>query len=242
MSVGHAHHPRITQAHLAELARIEQRPWFKRGRAIRKILDRAHSIPWLGGSSIDLKRIYIDPRFRGPCKYRGREVNVSLFVPPVVEHEEVEGILLEDGIEERGARYDYDGAHEMATAAEERKARRIIEQRLEMRWDRNAYQEMFKPFLRVVVKPPWLDIPVDLNTEPYRQDDPDLYRQIEKAILAERIGQSAAGKISKAEADYSPGKPHAHCGLCVHYDGHHGCEIVAGRIEPAMWCKYFEGK
>lgn len=46
-------------------------------------------------------------------------------------------------------------------------------------------------------------------------------------------------KLSKAEVHYSRGMKQSHCGICEHYDGEHGCEVVAGRIEPAMWCEKF---
>ncbi len=46
-------------------------------------------------------------------------------------------------------------------------------------------------------------------------------------------------KFSKDEANYSRGTKAAHCGICKHYS-HHSCEIVAGNIFPAMWCRYFE--
>ena len=46
-------------------------------------------------------------------------------------------------------------------------------------------------------------------------------------------------KYHKSEVDYSQGKPHAHCGLCVHYR-FHACEIVIGVILPEMWCNKFK--
>lgn len=47
-------------------------------------------------------------------------------------------------------------------------------------------------------------------------------------------------KLAKSAVDYSKGKPKAHCGLCKHYEGSGDCEIVAGVINPAMWCNRFE--
>lgn len=46
-------------------------------------------------------------------------------------------------------------------------------------------------------------------------------------------------KRTKVSVDYSPGHPFSRCGLCVHYDGHGGCALVAGTIDPAYWCKLF---
>jgi hypothetical protein len=237
MSVGHAR-PHTNESHLRELVRIESQPWFRRAKAIRKILDRSHDIPWLGGSSTDLRRIYADPKFSGVADYLGRAIPIKAFIRPLVDHEETEGILLVFGTDERGQRYDYDGAHEIATCAEERTARRVVETVLGLRWDRDAYQEIYKPILAITVKPPWPNIPADLNTEPYREDDPDLYRQVEGAILHAIALQAAGGKMSKSQADYSPGKPNAHCGICEHYENR-SCELVAGPIDPAMWCRLF---
>jgi hypothetical protein len=49
-------------------------------------------------------------------------------------------------------------------------------------------------------------------------------------------------KKPKAEVDYGPGKPEAHCGICKHFDGEDGCELVAGEIDPEKWCKLFEAR
>ena len=48
-------------------------------------------------------------------------------------------------------------------------------------------------------------------------------------------------KISKEAANYSHGLPRAHCGICEHYRKG-ACAIVAGKINPQMWCKYFGRK
>ncbi len=60
-------------------------------------------------------------------------------------------------------------------------------------------------------------------------------------------------KVSKTEAKYSRGMVHSHCGksftddksYCEHYRGPEApsigtCEIVAGPINPIMWCEYFK--
>jgi len=48
-------------------------------------------------------------------------------------------------------------------------------------------------------------------------------------------------KEAKADVDYSLGKPNAHCGMCRYYHDH-VCSLVAGRIEPQMWCELFTKK
>jgi hypothetical protein len=179
MSVGHAR-PRPDEKHTAELKRIWSLPWFQRGLRVSKKLVRDVEIPWLGGSNGDLTHIYIDHRFRGQGAYRGEAIDVGAFVPAVIEHEGVEGILLQFG------EYDYDGAHELATAAEEMIARKIAH-KLHVAFDRTAYQDMFSPFLAFVLHPPWRNLPADLNVEPYREDAPALYAEIEKQILRAQV-------------------------------------------------------
>lgn len=49
-------------------------------------------------------------------------------------------------------------------------------------------------------------------------------------------------KKTKTEVDYSKGMPKSHCSLCVHYLGKGVCELVAGKINPAYWCKLFKKK
>lgn len=57
--------------------------------------------------------------------------------------------------------------------------------------------------------------------------------------LRETLSKEAA-KETKKDAGYSEGKPNAHCGICRHFEPPRACEIVMGRIDPKMWCKYFE--
>ena len=49
-------------------------------------------------------------------------------------------------------------------------------------------------------------------------------------------------KRAKESVDYSAGKPHAHCGLCKHFERPDACELVAGKIDPKMWCKLFAAR
>jgi hypothetical protein len=46
-------------------------------------------------------------------------------------------------------------------------------------------------------------------------------------------------KLAKPAVDYSGDMRYAHCGICAHYEVSRRCEIVAGEIDPAMWCKRF---
>jgi hypothetical protein len=60
-----------------------------------------------------------------------------------------------------------------------------------------------------------------------------------KSDLAYAHVEASGKKETKAEAGYSRGTKEKHCGICAHYAAHE-CEIVEGRIFPAMWCRYFE--
>ena len=203
--------------------------------AIERRLVRRNEIPWLGGSSTNSRRIYVDPRFAGTAYYlRAHIINVAMLMPALVEHEVVESILLLLGTDEKGQRYEYDGAHEFATAREIKVAQNIFGKN-GLRWNEEAYQDIYKPFLKMTEKGPWQKLPPDLNTEPYREDAPEIYREIEKQILrGDMIVQ-----VSKWDANYSKGNPQEHCGICSHYEKR-TCEIVPGLIDPGYWCRYFE--
>jgi hypothetical protein len=55
------------------------------------------------------------------------------------------------------------------------------------------------------------------------------------AALVNHTGE----KFTKAEVGYAHGTKAEHCGICTHYAAH-GCELVEGRIFPAMWCRKFD--
>lgn len=232
MSVGHL--PKRHHAD-AELARVEQTIWYRKASAIERRLYRRGEIPWLGGSSTDTTRIYVDPRFRGTADYCKRSLNVVQLMPALVTHEIVEAILLVFGTAEDGRKYEYDGAHEVATEAEVRTAKRIMAH-FGYPWDEVAYQEIYKPFLKMTEKGPWQNLPPDLNTEPYRDDMPALWREIEQQMLHGEL----IVRVSKSEASYGKGNPEEHCKICSHYAPGGTCEIVKGRIDPNAWCRYFE--
>jgi hypothetical protein len=231
MSVGH-----LRQHHAdAELKRVETADWYKRAAQTERRLYRRYEVPWLGGSSTDTLRIYIDPRFRGTADYCKRQLNVAKLIPALTTHEVVEAILLMHGVTEAGGKYDYDGAHEVATEAEVRTAKRIMT-KLGYPWDEGAYQEIYKPYLKMTEPGPWQNLPADLNTEPYRDDAPHLFAQIEKQMLRGDV----LVRVSKTEASYGKGNPDERCKICTHYVSGGACEIVKGQIDPNAWCRYFE--
>ncbi len=46
-------------------------------------------------------------------------------------------------------------------------------------------------------------------------------------------------KLTKAEVDYSPGMGETRCRNCEHFLPPNSCEVVAGSIDPAYWCRRF---
>lgn len=57
--------------------------------------------------------------------------------------------------------------------------------------------------------------------------------------LALATVQRTGEKLAKADEQYSRGTKEAHCALCRGYAAHE-CQIIAGRIFPAMWCRNFD--
>jgi hypothetical protein len=49
-----------------------------------------------------------------------------------------------------------------------------------------------------------------------------------------------ADKLAKADVQYGPGKRTERCYVCEHFIPAHGCELVAGRIQPDAWCNRFK--
>lgn len=60
-----------------------------------------------------------------------------------------------------------------------------------------------------------------------------------RSDIASSVVHHTGEKMTKEAAGYSKGTKEKHCGVCEHY-GRHECSIVAGKIFPAMWCRYFE--
>jgi hypothetical protein len=184
------HHARFTDTHRKELQRIYKMPWFRKAALIERRLFRKVEIPWLGGSSEDTRHIYVDHRFAGRTRYLAKLIEVAICIPAVIDHETIEAILLVFGVTADGGKYEYDGAHEIATCAEELRAERQFVA-AGLKFDRQAYQDIFKTFLTITEKPPWNGLPSDLNTIPYREDDPSLYRELERQMMREQLARTA---------------------------------------------------
>lgn len=55
------------------------------------------------------------------------------------------------------------------------------------------------------------------------------------------VDAPAGGKMSKAAAHYQyHPRGGEQCGGCAHFRPPGSCEIVAGRIVPNGWCRYYE--
>lgn len=46
-------------------------------------------------------------------------------------------------------------------------------------------------------------------------------------------------KRAKDAVDYGLGHEGSRCGICVHYITGGSCRLVAGKINPSYWCKFF---
>ena len=51
--------------------------------------------------------------------------------------------------------------------------------------------------------------------------------------------KTEGGKRTQASVNYSKGTRAEHCGICRHFQPPHACELVAGHIVPAWWCRLF---
>lgn len=49
-------------------------------------------------------------------------------------------------------------------------------------------------------------------------------------------------KLSKSAVNYSRGMGTTKCGSCRHFHRNGSCSLVAGPIDPAMWCIKFAKK
>lgn len=56
---------------------------------------------------------------------------------------------------------------------------------------------------------------------------------------ARALGHVERRKRTKASVKYGPGHARSRCGVCTYYRVDGSCELVAGRIEPDMWCELF---
>src|SRR5580658_1828531 len=132
-----------------------------------KHFDRKHDVPYLAGSSLDGKTIYIDRHMPKSLKVRGRTVMTDRFL---VLHEQVEKSL----IDQLGLHYMH--AHQIATRAEQAAVRaagiswKVYDRFMQKNVKRDGDERLSR-------------VPADLDTKPYRDEhDVDLLRRMEAAV------------------------------------------------------------
>ena len=182
-------------------------------------VDRSHHVPYLAGYSRDGKTIYIDADMPESFSYRGKTIHTDRFL---ILHERIEKALIDE------LDYGYWQAHRIAEAQEE-------DEEGSTGAPQAAFRKFYAPFIKADEHEKLVKVPADLDLTPYRA------KPVDKALLRHleaKTGKSPE-KETKADAGYSQGTKAEHCGICAHYAAHE-CEIVAGRIFPAMWCRYFE--
>ncbi len=157
MSIGHRHHHEPSEDHLAELAHIRAQPWFREWWSIPFKVEHDWDIPFLGGSSTDLKRVYVH-RLVWPAIVEHR------LLPGLIAHERVEAILERTG-------KSYADAHEMATCAENEVYRRQ---------GRNSkdVEKLYPKLLDMTEGAPVFRVPDDLVLQPY------LYPPVDESLVA----------------------------------------------------------
>jgi hypothetical protein len=139
------------EADEAGLERISHEAWFMAGMRLPFDVDHDHDIPYVGGSSIDGRRIYVDRHFPRRIAVGPRSIDVW---PGLIRHEQVEGVLLRSG------RFEYAHAHHIANAAEDRvyRALGLDPARTDRAYGRYIRSEGIEALTRV---------PADLNMIPY---------------------------------------------------------------------------
>jgi hypothetical protein len=169
MSTAHRHLD-PNEDHDKELARLLKLGWVKAGLAIKFDVDHSYDIPYVGGVSKDGKTIYVDRRAYPSLKRLG-------LIPGLVRHEQIEGILLRTG------KYLYRGAHEIATAAENKVYRAQGK-------DVKKAQDNYPRFIRTDAKEKLLRVPADLELRPYL--DPPAATALVKRMKLVMVEKEAA--------------------------------------------------
>jgi len=156
MSIAHVHH-HVSEDHRLELVRIRAQLWFKDWWSKPFTVNYDFDIPFLGGSSIDGARVYVDRRAYPAI------VKESL-LSGLITHERVEGILLRTG-------RSYADSHEFATCAEDETYQRAGK-------DPKAAQKLYPKLLDNTEIENIYRVPDDLHMEPY------LYPPVDEAMVA----------------------------------------------------------
>jgi hypothetical protein len=123
--------------------------WFLREYIRPPRVDPHWDIPYVGGVSLDNSVVFVDRQAFGWIVHSG-------FLPGLVEHEHVEGILMRHG-------WEYWPAHYIANAAEQAKYRKAG-------IDPKSTEPFYNALIRKAGDETITHCPPDLNLEPYKGD------------------------------------------------------------------------
>jgi hypothetical protein len=154
MSVGHHH--AVEESHAAQYDWLCRQAWFKMAMAHRPEVVTTYDLPYLGGSSVGMERIYVDVHAYPVVAKAG-------LLPGLIEHEQVEGVLLE-----HGWRYaiEPEASHLVASVAENRKyaARGIASE---------TANRIYRPLIKADELERLVCCPFDLHMEAYTEPPVD---------------------------------------------------------------------
>jgi len=198
-------------------------------------VDRGYDLPYLGGTSSNERKIYLDRHLPFSLSYEHdglkKEFNPTEYL---CNHEKFERACMDV------LGWGYEHAHQAATGYERRSVLAAG-----LFWQ--PYQSAVERFVKAAEHESLQKVPPDLDMRPYNSPPPDkaLIARMEKAM-----GGKNAAKHSKAEAEYTDhGHASTHCGpvaqwktgQCEHFEAPSSCELVRGHISARGWCKYWKG-
>ena len=163
MSVGHSAEYEVDQRGFDALL---AKPWFLREYLRRPRVDSSWDIPYVGGVSLDNSTVYVD-------RHAFIWITRNGYLPALIAHEHVEGILMAHG-------WQYELAHHIANAAENEVYRRVG-------IDPKSTQQFWNELIRKAGDETVTRCPPDLNTEPYKSDERHL-----AAVKAAQAGRAIA--------------------------------------------------
>jgi hypothetical protein len=166
MSSGHSH--AASEHNAAQYDWLCRQAWFKMAMAHRPDIIADYDLPYLGGSSVGMERIYVDA-------HAYPKVVDARLLPGLIKHEHVEGVLLE-----HGWRYAIEpkAAHRVAIVAENREyaARGISPEEAD---------RIYRPLIKGDELERLVCCPCDLHMEPYTEPPVDR-RLLARLQLAQR--------------------------------------------------------
>lgn len=251
MSAGHlAHSHPIDADRERELKTLLDDPQFAAAVKAYVLVDCDHDVPYAGGSETDWRTICWDRQLcagiaAGKFRIAGKPEDPR---PCGRVHEAVEGAIIHLwahvcqllGWDPKGPKYIR--AHDVATLAEQQAV-------AHKGWDWNAYQDGWKPWVRIDERETITDPPANLLLEPYKGTP--LYTKLAAFQAQSRSSSSKSGagdqmartKLSHAAVHYGLAKPKGDkCSSCEHFHGKDDCDLVEAPIYPGGWCDKFEAR